>query len=130
MSIIVGHAVEVLAMHHHVQRERQAGGPHGGGEASSCGMRAGQAGDAVAFSGCEVLEAQLDMVEPGGGEGLDLARAAQRAGGDEVAVEAEPVAAPISARRSRRAIGSPPEKCTCSTPSAAASPSTRRQSCS
>ena len=73
------------------------------------------------FVGREILEAQLDVLQPGGGEGLDLARAAQRAGGDEVAVEAEPVAAAISARRSRRAIGSPPEKCTCSTPSAAAS---------
>ena len=39
------------------------------------------------LSGREVLEAQLHVLEPGLGEGLDLARAAQRAGGDEVAVK-------------------------------------------
>ena len=87
----VRHAVEILAMHHHVERERQAGGAHRVGEARLAGMRAFEPGDAVAGVGREVLEAQLDVLQPGCGEGLDLARTAQRAGGDEIAVEAKPV---------------------------------------
>jgi hypothetical protein len=43
----LGHAGEVLAMDHHVQRERQAYDPDGGGELDLLGMCAGEAGDAV-----------------------------------------------------------------------------------
>ena len=41
-----------------------------------------------AFAGLVVLQAELHMLQPGLGERRDLALAAQRAGGDEVAVEA------------------------------------------
>ena len=86
----VRHAVEILAMHHHVQRERQAGGAHRGGEARLLGMRAASPAMRSPLLGREILEAQLDVLQPGCGEGLDLALAAQRAGGDQVAVEAVP----------------------------------------
>ena len=60
-------------MDHHVQRERQTGGAHGGGESGLLGMRTGEAGDAVVVRRREILEAELDVLQPGGGEGLDLA---------------------------------------------------------
>ena len=116
-------------MHHRVDRQRQSG-LRGRRRRSRVlrVMRAGQPAMRSAFVRLRVLEAELHMVQPRGGEGLDLARAAQRAGGDQVAVEAERRRCADQRRRSRRAMGSPPEKWTCSTPSAAASPSTRRQS--
>ena len=68
MSIISRQAVEVLAMHHHVQRQRQAGRADGGGEARLPRMRAREAGDAIAVVRLVILEAELDMLQPGLGE--------------------------------------------------------------
>ena len=74
------------------------------------------------------LEGELRMVEAGIGEFAGQLLADPDARGDEVGVE------PGFARRgavrstmSRRAVGSPPERCTCSAPSAAASLNTRFQ---
>ena len=74
-------------MDHHVQRERQTVGANGGGKSGLLVMGTGEAGDAVIIRRREILEAELDVFQAGGGKGCDLAFAAQRAGGDEIAVE-------------------------------------------
>ena len=131
MSIMSGTPLEILAMDDHVQRERQAGSAHGGGEfrlpahARRRGRRCGRC-----WPVAKSWKLSWTCFSPAWAKACDLALAAQRAGGDQVAVEAVHRSPRRSApRRSRRAIGSPPEKWTCSTPSAAASRSTRRQSC-
>jgi hypothetical protein len=54
-------SAKVLPMDHHVQRERQTGGPDGGGDFSLPGMRTDQASDAVVVRWLEILKAELDM---------------------------------------------------------------------
>ena len=83
----LGHAAQVLPMDHHVHRERQTGGAHGRCEAGLPGMCAGQPRDAVIVGGREILKAELDVLQPGGGKGCDFLFTAQRARGDEIAVE-------------------------------------------
>jgi hypothetical protein len=82
------HAAQVLPMDHHVQRERQTVGANGGGKSGLLIMGPGEAGDAVIIRRREILEAELDVFQAGGGKRCDLAFAAQRAGGGEIAVEA------------------------------------------
>ena len=55
------------------------------------------------FYGRKVLEAQLDMLQPGGGENLDLDRLARRARGDQGAVE-EYAASAVFAELARGAL--------------------------
>src|SRR5215831_6591696 len=84
------------------------------------------AGDVVSGSSLAVLDGDLHVVEPGFGQRAEGLLGDAHGGGDEVAVKAARAPAVMSTR-SRRAPGSPPDKCTCKTPSSAASRKTRSQ---
>ena len=76
-------------MHHHVEGERQAGRAHRGGELQSCARtRRPRPAMRSALAGSWSWKLSCTWRRPGLGERRDLALAAQRAGGDEVAVEA------------------------------------------
>jgi hypothetical protein len=83
--------------------------------------------DAVGAVGQRVLHRELDVVEAGRHQLLQPLRIGQHAGGDEVAVEPGRRGVAHDLGRSRRTAGSPPERCSCSTPISAASAKTRPQ---
>ena len=73
------------------------------------------------------LEGKLRMVEAGVGEFAGQLLVDPDAGSDEVGVKPALRGVTREVTMSRRAVGSPPERCTCSAPSAAASLNTRFQ---
>ncbi len=80
ISIICGTPSEILAMHHHVERERQARRHTAPAKRVLRSCAPDKPGDAIAVVGGKILEAQLHMLQPGRGK-ASISRAAQGAGG-------------------------------------------------
>ena len=84
-------------------------------------MSTGIVSDAVGVGGVAVLDRNLHVIEAAGGQVLEPLPCQQNPGGDQVRVKAGTLAArAMICARSRRTVGSPPDKCSCSTPSSAA----------
>ncbi len=81
--------VEVLAVHHGVDGQRQADRGDLLGERQLLGMAVLVAADPVGALGPAVLDAELEMIEPGIGQALELGPVEQDAGGDQVGVLAD-----------------------------------------
>ena len=114
-------------MHHRVDRERQAGGPDHARHGELLGVAAAVAADALGVGGLAVLDRDLDVVEAGVGERVDLRWSSSTAAVIRLVYWPSALAWRTSSGRSRRSVGSPPEKWVCSTPSACASSITRCQ---
>ena len=114
-------------MDHCIDGERQPEFHHRSGESQFTGVRTGIVGDTIRARCIHVLQRKLDMVQ----SYLLQLREARRVNpdrrGDQIGVEPAACAAAVISTRSRRDAGSPPDRCTCSTPSAAASRNTRAQ---
>ena len=79
--------MQVLAVHHHVQGERQACPAHELGGGDLLLVAAGVAADAVAAAGLAVLEGDLHVVQPCVGQGRDPRLVEQHRRGDQVGIE-------------------------------------------
>ena len=79
--------IEVLAVHHHVDGQRQTRGPHQLGDGELLLMPAFEVADQIGPRRTGILEGNLHMIEPSCLERGHLGFVQQHTGSDEVAVE-------------------------------------------
>ena len=115
-----GQVVDVFTVNRRVDGQAEAEFARPAREVAFLGEAAFVAGDAIGVFRNDILDRNLDVVEPDGGQALEMFAGQQDARRDEIGVEAGVTAWARIASKSRRAVGSPPERCSCMTPAAAA----------
>src|SRR3954451_16233514 len=113
--------VQVLPVHHRIHGERQIELARPFCPFELLAVPVFVAADAIGEGFFNAREADLDVPEPGIRKLAQPLARQQHRRGDEVGVEADVAGMLTSSTRSLRAVGSPPEKCTWSTPISASS---------
>lgn len=121
------HALGVMTVQHRVDRQRQAARAYGCSEVALLRQAIAVARDAVGAGWIHVLHAQLHVFQPGCLQLVQHRLAASDTGGDQIAVQPQRARMRHQLGQILAQLGSPPEKCACSTPISAACSSKERQ---